>query len=194
MTKYPMTHEARITESETASACSQHAYTLRLRKRWPLLPLCTAVLALALSAESVWADTARRLVKQGNLEYSAQNYDNALSAYDDAEELDENSPCIKYDKGNAYYRKGDYASAMRFYEQAATSTDNRQLKARSKPQTTPSLTNSLERNRSCQSVNRLTICAFICWISTCTRSRLASRENCISVVWESGAVIGNDRN
>jgi Ca-activated chloride channel family protein len=66
----------------------------------------------------VWASVAGEVNKANDL-YKQGKFDDSLNLYQEALDKDGKSPVIKYDLGTALYKKGDYAKAYGFLEQAA---------------------------------------------------------------------------
>jgi len=58
-------------------------------------------------------------VNKANVLYKHGQFDDSLKLYQDALDMDDSSPVVKYDLGTAYYKKGDYAKALGYLEQAA---------------------------------------------------------------------------
>ena len=67
---------------------------------------------------SVFASVAGEVNKANNL-YKQGQFDDSLGLYQKALDQDDRSSVVKYDLGTAYYKKGDYAKALGFLEQAA---------------------------------------------------------------------------
>ncbi len=65
-----------------------------------------------------WASVAGEVNKANDL-YKQGKIDDSLSLYQKAFAQDEQSSVVKYDLGTALYKKGDYAKAMGYLEQAA---------------------------------------------------------------------------
>jgi len=71
-----------------------------------------AVVILILIPMQALAASARKMVSRGNTAYAAGQYDEALEAYDAASVEAPESARIYFNKGAAYYRQGDYSSAV----------------------------------------------------------------------------------
>jgi len=80
----------------------------------------------------IWAGSPGKLVKKGNAAYARGKYDDALAAYEEATVEVPESPYIHFNKGAAFYRKGDYAKATDLFENAALKSRDTKLEARSK--------------------------------------------------------------
>lgn len=83
---------------------------------------------LLMGAETQAASPAG-LVATGNRLYSEGKYDEALAAYEAASVKAPEAPWIYFDKGAAYYRKGDMAKAKAAFENAALKTKDIKLEA-----------------------------------------------------------------
>jgi Ca-activated chloride channel homolog len=88
------------------------------------------VLCLILLPVSAWAENSAGLVKKGNMAYQVEKYDEALKAYDEAAVDAPESPQINFNKGAAYYQKGDYAKAKEAWEKAALTSKDITLEAK----------------------------------------------------------------
>jgi len=66
----------------------------------------------------VFASVASEVNKANGL-YKQGKFDDSLKLYQEALDKDDKSPIIKYDLGTALYKKGDYAKALGYLEQAA---------------------------------------------------------------------------
>jgi len=93
-----------------------------------LAALTFAVALLCIS--SVWAQSARELVKQGNSAYGQSRYDDAIEAYEKAEKDTPEHAMILLNKGAALYMKGEYNKAGELFEQCADAASDENLKAR----------------------------------------------------------------
>jgi len=58
-------------------------------------------------------------VNKANSLYKQGKFDDSLELYQKALDKDDKSSVIKYDLGTAFYKKGDYAKALTFLQQAA---------------------------------------------------------------------------
>ena len=58
-------------------------------------------------------------VNKANDLYKQGKFDDSLDLYQKALDQDDKSPVVKYDLGTALYKKGDYAKALGYLEQAA---------------------------------------------------------------------------
>jgi len=66
----------------------------------------------------VYASVAGEVNKANDL-YKQGKFDESHKLYQEALDQDDASPVVKYDLGTAWYKKGDYAKAYGFLEQAA---------------------------------------------------------------------------
>ena len=74
----------------------------------------------------------RSLVREGNDKCATEQYDEALTAYEEASiELPE-SPILYFNKGVAYYGKGEFDNAAEAFESAALKTKDLELEAKAK--------------------------------------------------------------
>ena len=91
------------------------------RLRVPLCPLwLTLFFALPLQA----ADKVDgRKVAEANQAVAAGRFDDAIKAYDDVAQRVPDSPELAYNRGVAYYRKGDRAKATECFEKALLTRD-----------------------------------------------------------------------
>ena len=76
--------------------------------------------------------SARALVEQGNLAYAAEEYEQALEAYEQASELEPDSAHIWFNRGSTLYKQGDYKAAGDAFEQAALRGSDPAIEALSK--------------------------------------------------------------
>ena len=79
-----------------------------------------------------YADSPADLVGRGNAAYMAGEYDEAISAYEEASVDAPESPHIYFNRGAALYKKGDYSGATEAFEKAALKSRDLQLEAKSK--------------------------------------------------------------
>jgi Ca-activated chloride channel family protein len=79
-----------------------------------------------------YADSTADIVDRGNSAYLSGKYDDAISAYDEAAVDAPESPHIYFNKGAAFYQKGDYASASQAFEKSALKSKDIALEAKSK--------------------------------------------------------------
>ena len=77
------------------------------------------LLALGGAARPADAASARGLVNQGNDSYRAQEYEDALAAYDQALEKEPDSPYASFNRANALYRASSFAEAADAYAASA---------------------------------------------------------------------------
>src|ERR1700691_2464435 len=73
---------------------------------------------LFLMPSLVYASVAGEVNKANGL-YKQDKFDDSLGLYQEALDQDDKSPVVKYDLGTALYKKGDYAKALGYLEQAA---------------------------------------------------------------------------
>jgi Ca-activated chloride channel family protein len=82
-----------------------------------------SLLLLFLMTPPVFARSVGGFVRDGNKAFRAGKYDEALAAYEKAG--------VKFNQGVAHYKKGDYGSAGRLFEESGQDTDDIFLKAKS---------------------------------------------------------------
>ena len=87
---------------------------------------------LLIPGTQVCAESPARLVKEGNTAYLAGEYDEALSAYEEASVEAPEAPQIYFNKGASLYQKGDYSGAAEAFEKAALKSKDIRLEAASK--------------------------------------------------------------
>lgn len=95
--------------------------------RRKIIILISALFTISFS--SVLAKSTRNLIKEGNKLYSKKQYDEALQKYNEAEEKVLNRDILSFNKGTAYYKKGDYKEAIEYFTKALT-TEDASLEAR----------------------------------------------------------------
>ena len=80
------------------------------------------MVACASAAAAAFADSPGRLVSKGNREYHKKAYAKALDLYDKASVKAPESAIVAFNKGDAFYRTGDYDKAREQFQQAASKT------------------------------------------------------------------------
>jgi Ca-activated chloride channel family protein len=80
----------------------------------------------------VHAASKEKLVKKGNTFFSSGQYDEAISAYDEAAVDDPESPYIYFNKGTALYKKENFSAAKDAFAQAAVKSKDLLLESKSK--------------------------------------------------------------
>jgi Ca-activated chloride channel family protein len=80
--------------------------------------LCASVTA----ASAALADSPGSLVSKGNRQYGRKDYAGALDLYDRASVKAPESAIIAFNRGDAFYRKGDLEKAREQFQQAASKT------------------------------------------------------------------------
>lgn len=80
-------------------------------------PLVGAVVLLSVLS-GLFGGKAHRKNLEGNREYEAKAYDEALAAYTEAQVPAPDAPELHYDLGNVLYRKGDFEGAESAYRRA----------------------------------------------------------------------------
>ncbi len=103
---------------------------LRERRRPPLRRGGAAGLLLAaLLPAAAAAASVRGLVNEGNEAYRAEDYGEALRAYEEALQRDPGSPYAALNRANALYRGGDFTAASEAYSRAIRRSLERKLPA-----------------------------------------------------------------
>ena len=74
-----------------------------------------AILAMVSLSANLYAESARKLVKQGNHAYKAGEYDKALAKYKEAQQAGGTPGVVEYNLGNAHYRLGESEPAQQAY-------------------------------------------------------------------------------
>lgn len=90
------------------------------------------ILVLAGLAGQVCAESASKVVANGNKLYLEENYSGAGSEYDRAAELKPHSFEPKFNKANSLYRLGEMDKAIDLYKEVAARSTDKNLIARSK--------------------------------------------------------------
>ena len=92
--------------------------------------LSALLLFLFFSGKTIWAQSGREKVIEGNKLYNEEKYDEALNKYRDAQVHSPESPVIKFNIGNTNYKKKKYEDAIKEFESSLTNDDvNMQAKA-----------------------------------------------------------------
>ena len=81
------------------------------------------VIVLFLSAINLFAQPERKMVVDGNKLYEEERFDEALNKYIDAQTQAPESPIIKFNMGNAQYKKDKYEDAMKQFESTLSVDD-----------------------------------------------------------------------
>jgi len=82
------------------------------------ISLYSLLMIIFLVPAKAFASVAGEVNKANDL-YKHGQFDDSLKLYQEALDKDDKSPVIKYDLGTALYKKGDYAKAYGYLEQAA---------------------------------------------------------------------------
>ena len=64
-------------------------------------------------------------IRKGNEEYRKGNYEGALDFFKGAEVINPDSPVVKYNLGNAYYKLDDYETAAAQYQRGLVTKDDK---------------------------------------------------------------------
>lgn len=91
-----------------------------------------AVALLVCGSSLLYAKSARKLVDEGNVAYSAGNHSNALSRYNQAGEIVDDQSRILFNKGANYYRQGDFTNAFDSFDSASLKSTDSWVESRSK--------------------------------------------------------------
>ncbi len=79
-----------------------------------------------------YGKTVAGLVKEGNSAYNSEEYDRAVTAYDEALKEAPDSPYAHFNRGAALYKKGDYAGAAEAFQKAALNSGDPEFEAKSR--------------------------------------------------------------
>lgn len=93
-------------------------------KKITLLSLACTAWAIVLTAQS-----AHKLLREGDRQYEQSNYREAEQAYRQASEQKSAPPGAIYNTGNAVYQQGNYAASEKLFEQAAQAAGNKTMQA-----------------------------------------------------------------
>jgi len=99
----------------------------------PIGPIKILVLALSLAITApAGADAARQMIQQGNEQYTAGEYTEAINTYNEA--LVEQPAAIepKFNKANSYYRLDDLGEAIDLYQEVAAESKDMALVGKAK--------------------------------------------------------------
>ena len=89
--------------------------------------LCILIIFFGASAATTtcaFADSPGALVSKGNREYHKEDYAKALELYDRASVKAPESAIVAFNKGDAFYKKGDLEKAREQFREAASKTKN----------------------------------------------------------------------
>jgi Ca-activated chloride channel family protein len=78
----------------------------------------------AVTAGAAWAESPGRLVSKGNKQYDKKDFAKALELYDRASVKAPESAIVAFNRGDAFYKKGDLEKAREQFQQAASKTKN----------------------------------------------------------------------
>jgi Ca-activated chloride channel family protein len=90
------------------------------------------VLPALLLVRPVRADSARDFLRQGNKLYAGEEFNDAITQYDQALVENPQAPEPKFNKANSYYRLDDLAKAIDLYKEVAAESKDMKLVARAK--------------------------------------------------------------
>lgn len=91
----------------------------------PLFRRCAVVLVLALCPLLVgFGDSPEARNRRGNRYYRESKYDEALTEYRSAQVLAPELPALSFNAGDALFRKGELADAVREFEKATAARDS----------------------------------------------------------------------
>lgn len=85
--------------------------------------LCLLAGFIACSASLALAQDAAHAVSQGNKLYKENKFDEALKSYSEAIKLKPDSAIVNFNRGAAYFKKGDFDTAISNFEKALLSED-----------------------------------------------------------------------
>ena len=106
-----------------------------MRKAWTTRnAICAAALffcmSLAATSTPAFADSPGGLVSKGNKQYHKKDYGKALELYDKASVKAPESAIVAFNKGDAFYKKGDIEKAREQFQQAASKTKSLPFEAK----------------------------------------------------------------
>jgi len=107
-----------------------------MRKAWTTRnAICAAALFFCMSLAATasapaFADSPGGLVSKGNKQYHRKDYGKALELYDKASVRAPESAIIAFNKGDAFYKKGDLEKAREQFQQAASKTKSLPFEAK----------------------------------------------------------------
>lgn len=80
-------------------------------------------------SQSLAAQSAHQLQRQGDREYENAHYREAEEAYRQAAQKKENDPAIQYNTGNSIYQQGHYSASENYFEQSAKTAKDPEARA-----------------------------------------------------------------
>jgi len=95
-----------------------------------IISIC--LLIIVLFCPSVYADSTAALIDKGNKSWLAGDYKDAIKKYNEATIDDPESPYIYFNKGTAFYKKGEFNAAIEAFENAALKSKNPYLESKSR--------------------------------------------------------------
>ena len=87
------------------------------------------IFLLVFTAQSFWAQTVHKLLREGNKLFNNEKYGEAAESYHKALEKDPSNIKGKFNLGNATYETNDFESAVEQFSAAANVADNPQVQA-----------------------------------------------------------------
>jgi len=90
------------------------------------------LLPVLAATQTVCADSARDLLRQGNRLYASKKFNDAITQYDQALVENPQIPEPKFNKANSCYRLDDLAEAIDLYKEVAAEAKDMELVARAK--------------------------------------------------------------
>lgn len=85
--------------------------------------------AMILFSQSLAAQSAHQLQRQGDREYESAHYREAEEAYRQAGQKKENDPAIQYNTGNSIYQQGHYSASENYFEKSAKTAKDPEIRA-----------------------------------------------------------------
>lgn len=98
--------------------CIETMVSERKRNGKTMLPFFVVWLVLVAFPTNGYAASAKALVAEGNQNYTAEDYQGALDAYEKAAEAAPESPLPDYNRGAALYQLGEYENAKAAFQDA----------------------------------------------------------------------------
>lgn len=103
---------------------SNMEFPVSILMRW-----CVAFVCLLYPGQYAPAQSASRLLRQGDNAYQDAHYREAEEAYRKASEKQPNDPLVRYNTGNAIYQQGNYAASESYFDQTAREAKDPALRA-----------------------------------------------------------------
>lgn len=96
------------------------------------LEIVLIVFLVLAATQTVYADSARDLLRQGNRLYASEKFNDAITQYDQALVENHRATEPKFNKANSFYRLDDLARAIDLYKEVAADSRDMKLVAKAK--------------------------------------------------------------